>query len=280
MSLLKVHSIYHYPVKSCAPVQLQSAQITPSGFLNDRRWMVVDSETGKFVTQRKDVKMARLQAGFSDGVLALSYSDGASSTSLDVEITKTTEISTEVWGDTPYGWDQGDQVASWLSEILGKSVRLAYIDDDQLRRVDPDYADASDQVGFADGFPFLITTTSSIEQFNRDLGYDISITRFRPNIVIQSDSLDSLEPYAEDNWKSISINGIQFDLVKPCSRCVMPSINPDSLEKERSVIETLVATRKKENATYFGQNALHRVKEGLISVGDTVEILEIKTYGR
>jgi len=275
MSLLKVHSLYLYPVKSCAPVQVQSAQISASGFLNDRRWMVVDAETGKFVTQRKDVKMARLRAGFSDQVLALSYSDGANSTSLDVEINKSTEISTEVWGDTPSGWDQGDLVASWLSEILGKSVRLAYIDDQQLRRVDPDYAETTDQVGFADGFPFLIATTSSIAQFNKDLGYDISITRFRPNIVIHSDTSDALKPYAEDNWKSIRINGIQFDLVKPCSRCVMPSINQDTLEKERAVIDTLVATRKKENATYFGQNALHRAKQGLISVGDSVEILEV-----
>ncbi|MFC3151857.1 MOSC domain-containing protein [Litoribrevibacter euphylliae] len=269
MSNLRVHSLFHYPVKSCAPITLQRADIDASGIVNDRRWMIVDGASGKFVTQRKDPKLARIKVKIENGILALHYMDGMSSF-IDVPISQNKLIETEVWKDRQLCWDQGEQVASWLSDILGKEVRLAYIGEDQLRTVDQDYAKPNDQVGFADGFPFLITTTASIEQFNRDLGYEVSVLRFRPNIVIEGAGLDA---YAEDNWTSLSINGIQFDLVKPCSRCVMPSINPETIERERAVIETLVATRKQGNATFFGQNATHSKKKGVISVGDKVTLI-------
>ncbi|WP_284381705.1 MOSC domain-containing protein [Litoribrevibacter albus] len=269
MSNLSVHSLFYYPIKSCAPNTLQSANITPSGIENDRRWMIVDAETGKFVTQRKDPKLARIRVKQESEQIALQYLDGADSY-IDVPVSKTSLIETEVWKDRQQCWDQGEQVSTWLSEILDKDVRLAYIDDEQLRTVDQDFAKPMDQVGFADGFPFLVATTTSIEQFNKDLGYEISIKRFRPNIVIEG---DDLVPYAEDQWKAIEINGIRFDLVKPCSRCVMPSINPETIERERAVIETLVATRKQGNATFFGQNAVHSPKQGLISVGDKVEVI-------
>jgi uncharacterized protein YcbX len=269
MSSLKVHSLFCYPVKSCAGNTLQSATITPSGLESDRRWMIVDAETGKFITQRKYSKLVRIRTKLEQDSIALRYLDGSQSY-IDVPISRTQLIETEVWKDRQVCWDQGEQVASWLSEILEKDVRLAYIDEPQLRTVDQAYASVSDQVGFADGFPFLVATTASIAQFNKDLGYDISIMRFRPNIVIDG---DSLQPYEEDNWKSIVINGVQYDLVKPCSRCVMPSINPETLERERAVIETLVATRKEGNATFFGQNAVHTPKQGLITVGDGVQVL-------
>lgn len=269
MSQLTVQSLFYYPVKSCAANSIDSAVITPSGILNDRRWMVVDSKTGKFVTQRKDPKLARIRVQCSTDSITLNHLDGDQA-SLDVPISTTSLIETEVWKDRQESWDQGQQVSTWLSEVLNKDVRLVYIGDEQLRTVDQDYAHAGDQVGFADGFPFLIASAASIEQFNKDLGYDISIKRFRPNIVISG---DELKPYAEDEWKSLIINGIQFDLVKPCSRCVMPSINPETVEKERAVIDTLVATRKQGNATYFGQNAVHQPKRGFISVGDSVEVV-------
>ncbi len=63
--------------------------------------------------------------------------------------------------------------------------------------------------------------------------------RFRPNIVVAD-----CEPYAEDSWKTIRIGGILFDLVKPCSRCVIPSVNLYSAEKEQAVLEGLAKTQK------------------------------------
>lgn len=275
MSSLTIHSLFHYPVKSCSQVALTTGTLSHSGFLNDRRWMVVDQDTGKFITQRKYPLMCRIHTSLRETpegtVLSLSYLSGDKNSSIDVPLSCSGLMSTEVWGDVQDAWDQGDQVATWLSELIGQSVRLVYIGDDQLRQVDQDYSNnPNDKVGFADGFPFLITTVASIKQFNQDLGYDIDVLRFRPNIVIDG---EDLRAYEEDDWKGIRVNGIDFEFVKPCSRCVMPSINPVSLEKERAVITTLANTRRIENKTYFGQNAVHSRAEGSLSVGDVVELL-------
>ncbi len=270
---LSIQSLFCYPVKSCAPVSISSGLLTASGFINDRRWMVVESATGKFISQRNHPVLARIEVQMyldnNEPVLNLSFLSNSKPSSIEVNISRSTLIETEVWGDSQRCWDQGDQVANWFSEIVGVSVRLAYIDNDQLRTVDQEFAvSTTNKVGFADGFPFLVATSSSIEKFNQDLGYDIDISRFRPNIVVSG---DGLAPYSEDKWNGIRVNGVEYTFVKPCSRCVMPSINPMSLDKERSVIDTLVATRKVDNKTYFGQNAIHSVDEGVVSVGDLVE---------
>lgn len=268
MSGLYVHSLYYYPLKSCSPIRVESAQLSDSGFMNDRRWMIVDSASGAFVSQRKDPVMALLQAVPTKGGLLLRFPN---TEELMVPISyECGSIATDVWGDQKMCWDQGDQAAAWLSRVLKRPVRIAYMGDDQLRQVDEKYADQGDTVGFADGFPFLVATEASIQAFNRALGYDICITRFRPNIVIAGDGLVA---YQEDQWKRISINGVEFELPKPCSRCVMPSVNPITTEKEPKVIRALAETRLKGKNTYFGQNAIHAQKSGVISVGDAVQVL-------
>lgn len=40
------------------------------------------------------------------------------------------------------------------------------------------------------------------------------MNRFRPNIVVCG-----TPPFAEDGWRSFNINQVEFDIVKPCSRC-------------------------------------------------------------
>jgi len=133
--------------------------------------------------------------------------------------------------------------------------------------VDTDYAQNQQTVSFADGFPSLITSQASLDDFNQKLNMPISMVNFRPNIVI-----DGCQAYAEDQWRELRINGIQFSLVKPCSRCVIPSINPVTAAKQNEVLHALNQHRRRDNATYFGQNALHD-KPGVIKVGDELEII-------
>ena len=64
-----------------------------------------------------------------------------------------------------------------------------------------------------------------------------------------------------------------FRIVKPCSRCVIPSINIETAEKEEEPIKTLVRYRKRDNKIYFGQNVIADTN-GKIEVGMPVEIIE------
>ena len=93
---------------------------------------------------------------------------------------------------------------------------------------------------------------------------NLSMARFRPNLVISG-----CEGYAEDHWREITIGSIDFRLPKPCSRCAVPAIDPETAETGKEPLRTLNRTRKWQNKVYFGQNAIHD-QSGILAVGDSV----------
>jgi len=93
------------------------------------------------------------------------------------------------------------------------------------------------------------------------------VKRFRPNIV-----LSGCDAFSEDQWKTISINNIEFSLVKPCSRCVIPSIDLATGLIQKEVMQVMMAHRKRDSEVYLGQNAVHK-GQGSIEVGQQVEVI-------
>ena len=63
---MKVHSLYLYPVKSLAGIEVDAFTMDEFGPAGDRRWMLVDDE-GRFVTQRKFPQLALVKPRI-DGV--------------------------------------------------------------------------------------------------------------------------------------------------------------------------------------------------------------------
>ena len=124
---------------------------------------------------------------------------------------------------------------------------------------------------FSDGFPFLIISENSLADLNSHMPYEISMSRFRPNLVISGGTR-----YAEDFWREISIGEINFRLPKPCSRCPVPNIDPETGISSKETIKTLNKIRRQGNKVYFGQNALHD-NTGRLLVGDLVSV---KTIGQ
>ena len=135
-----------------------------------------------------------------------------------------------------------------------------------MRVVDAHYGLPTDTVAFSDGFPFLIISKNSLVSLNNDMALNLPMTRFRPNLVVSG-----CEGYAEDSWREISIGAIDFRLPKPCSRCSVVVIDPESADVGQEPLRTLNLTRKWQNKVYFGQNALHD-QLGLLTVGDHVHI--------
>lgn len=56
-----VSALWIYPVKSCKGISLQEALVTPLGLAFDRKWCIVQADTGRFVTQRQHSKMALIE---------------------------------------------------------------------------------------------------------------------------------------------------------------------------------------------------------------------------
>jgi uncharacterized protein YcbX len=91
--------------------------------------------------------------------------------------------------------------------------------------------------------------------------------RVRPNIVIAQ-----TEPHEEDEWRHIRIGAVDVDVVKPCARCVITTIDPGTAQAGDEPLRTLASYRKQGSKVMFGQNAVHR-QPGTISVGDAVTVV-------
>ena len=50
-----------YPVKGCYRVETDRAEVEPWGLAGDRRWLVIDPETRKAITQREVRELIRIR---------------------------------------------------------------------------------------------------------------------------------------------------------------------------------------------------------------------------
>jgi len=266
---MKLSEIWIYPVKSMPGISLESAVINARGFEYDRHWMLVDDE-GQFMSQRRSVEMAKIQVALHEDALQLDY-ETKQSLRVPLKTNDDRTMMVTVWKDTFQASLVSEQADAWLSDVLNMSVRLVCMREAVKRRVDPGYARETDQTGFADGFPFLLLGQASIDDLNQrinDASNVMDVRRFRPNLVVSGS-----QPYAEDDWFRVRMGDIDFRVAKPCSRCVITTVNPDTTDKSPEPLKTLNTYRKKGKQVYLGQNLIHDA-EGRLCVGDAVEIIE------
>src|SRR5262249_46221838 len=113
------------------------------------------------------------------------------------------------------------------------------------------------------------TTTGSLKQLNAWMDKPLPMTRFRPNVVIETD-----EPFAEDAWlgRRLQIGGVVVRAVKPCGRCVVTTTDQETAEREREPLRTLARHRNFDQLLVFGMNLVPD-SVGPIAVGDEVAVL-------
>jgi uncharacterized protein YcbX len=253
-----------YPVKSLAGIHVSHWPVEKTGLKYDRKWMLVDA-AGQFLSQRKLPRMTLVNTALTDHELVLSAT-GMADLVIPLETLTDEIITSTVWHDQCQAQCVSAEADFWFSRFLNQPCRLVYQPDDSIRCVDPSYAQPEDQTSFSDGFPFLIISENSLVALNRAMTEHIDMIRFRPNLVIAG-----CPEYAEDEWRQIRIGHIDFRLPKPCSRCSVPTINPNTGTVGKEPLATLNRLRKWQNKVYFGQNALHD-QCSLLAVGDAVHV--------
>lgn len=256
--------IYVYPVKSLAGIRVERWPVDITGLRYDRKWMLVD-ENGQFLSQRRLPKMALIKPRIAEDRLILS-APSQDDITLPLHNNEGDDLDVEIWEDHCIAKTTTRQADDWFSRFLDAPCRLVYHPDNRVRKVDPDYATDYDQTAFSDGFPFLIVSEGSLQALNHAMNLDLPMIRFRPNLVVAG-----CDGYEEDKWRQITINGIGFRLPKPCSRCSVPAIDPETALSDKEPLATLAKLRRWQNKVYFGQNALHD-DTGTLSVGSSIEI--------
>lgn len=267
-----VSELYRYPLKGGQGDALCSSTILGTGFLDDRRWLLVDAK-GRFISQREHAKLALIRTVVGDQLvfqcadqeLTLERGNSAS------EVRPVT-----VWGDRVEAWDLGDKAAEFFSRILGKDLRLCEAKPQGERQVDPSLTESQTvEYLFADSFPYLIISQESLDLLNEKLqgrGHaKIDMNRFRPNIVIKG-----WQAHAEDKIQTIRIAGkVHLRLAKPCIRCNVTTIDQKTGIAGVEPLATLAQYRKLGTSKiFFGMNAWVLKGAGAtIQLGDTVEVI-------
>lgn len=262
--MMQLSALYRYPLKSAAAQTLDEAWISPSGMEGDRAWMVIEPD-GRMITGRNDPRMVLVRATLVDGGIRLEV---AGQCSIEVRAAEMREACvTEVWRDRFEAWAGHAAADAWLSDFLGRPVRLLHVGASPARR--RAYAPEL-PLSFVDAYPLLLIGEASLAELNARLATPVVMGRFRPNLVIVGS-----EPFAEDGWKRIRIGELEFEISKPCERCAFTTVDP--LTGERSPLQeplrTLARYRKTEAGVLFGQN-VRPVGQGLLRPGMAVTLLE------
>ncbi len=265
---MTLSEIWVYPVKSLGGIRLTKALTEERGLQYDRRWMIIDEEN-VFITQRAHLKMALIDVALlDDGLKIFLRADPADFVLVPYEPVTALPVTVQVWDDATEALTVSDEADAWLSRQLDMKLRLVAMPDSTERKADPRYARHNENVSFADGFPYLVISQASLDDLNGRLAEPIEMRRFRPNFVISG-----TEPFAEDQWKHITIGDLRFEVVKPCARCVLTTINPETAEKGAEPLKTLATYRRNGNKILFGQNVTVR-DFGELKVGDRITVLE------
>ena len=276
---MKITQLNIYPVKSLKGISVNQSVLEEHGLAWDRRWMLVDAQQ-RFVTQRQLPALATIEVALTDEHLMLSHPNVSP---LNIPLTEPAGNLrlVSVWNDHCKALPESEEVSRWLVDALGEQAQglsLVRFASEFKRAVEADFLDGgAAHTYFADGYPFLITTTGSLDTLNRallDSGQSaVPMNRFRPNIVIASD-----QAWAEDRWSSLSEQNGAFQLAlrKPCQRCKITTIDQQTaaVPEPAEPLKTLLAlnTQPALKGAHFGQNAtLLSGVESIIRVGAAME---------
>lgn len=262
---MQLSGITIYPVKSCAGINLNSVALGRFGPVGDRRWLIVD-ERGRFVSQREQPRMALVSVEQVQGGIRLSMEGSSIETATPGA--EAPELKVTIWEDSVDARLADSGAGQWLSAQLGLPCRLVYMPDSSRRLVDGQFARGGETVSFADGFPLLLISQASLDDLNSRLSNPVPMNRFRPNLVV-----NGCEPFAEDSWRRIRIGDVELDVAKPCSRCVIPSIDQATAQRDGQINRVLAAFRRFNGQIMFGQNLLYQ-RAGTLTLGDAVEVLD------
>lgn len=233
----RVSELWWYPVKSFLGQKRDSLITLPEGVPGDREFALADSSSGRVLSAKR---VHQLVSGRTDGN-EMVLPDGR-------------RVS-------PDASDAAEILSSWL----GREVRVVRAPAGDER---PEVLGEEDTIfrgqagGLHDDSPIHIVTTSTLA-YLRTLypGGDYDARRFRPNIVIDT---GAAEGPVEQAWigKVLRIGAAEFDVTKPCHRCVITTLPQFELPHDPAILRTVNQQADGETGVYLRARAESRVAVG------------------
>lgn len=279
-----VTGLWRYPVKSMQGEPVDPAAAGERGLAGDRRWAVIDAETGKVASAKRPklwLTMLECAAAYATEPLA----DGEAA-----PVRITLPDGREALSDDP----DCDRL---LSEALGRPVtlrssapegatfELRALDAEGLEAAEPERLTESPVGAFAPPGTFFDTSTlhviptSSLEALARAYpGGQWDRRRFRPNVVVELDDAPD-EGFAENGWvgRSLELGAeTRVAVLAPMPRCVMTTVPQGDLPRDPLILRTLAEQNRQElegHGSYACVGVLANVSApGRLAVGDEVSL--------
>jgi uncharacterized protein len=251
---VQVAELWRHPVKSLQGERLDEAVVEDSGLSGDRRWGIVDGETGMVLTARRVPSLLLACARLTDAGVEIVLPDG--------EVLNGPSRHAD---DVLSTW-VGRRVALVGAESFGAGVGEFFADatDDNSAVVSWTMPTGR----FVDALPLLVITTASLRQ-GLSLHPDgtWATRRFRPNIVVDVDD----EGWPEDTWCGRTVR-VGTAVVQPavrCERCTMVTRPQPGLDRDLDIFKTLA---RHHGATLGVWTTVQ--SPGVVRVGDEVTLTE------
>ena len=229
----RILALWRYPVKSMAAEPLSEADVSWHGLAGDRRWAFVQDALVRsnfpWLTIREVAEMRLYRPSFVNPARP--------------DASRTVVL-------TPDG-DSLDVVDPALAERLGGGVRVI-----------------KQNRGVFDAMPLSLITTQSVAAIGSLLDLELDPQRFRPNFLVEA---ASDEPFQEDSWvgRELSVGGVRMRVDQRDERCVITTIDPTTLERDRRVLKTIGRERDACLGVYGST-----VSPGRVAVGDQVVLVD------
>ncbi len=263
-----LQSIHIYPIKSAAGIAISKTWVDHLGLSFDRRFVLSDHH-GNFITARTEPTLCLIEVHLTATGLMLN-APNMPSLRVDYQLFNNNYQSVTVWKSQINAQHCLEQYDLWFSQYLNRPCQLLFFGEQSKRLV----KNSSNSVGFADGYPLLLISQGSLDDFNQRANLNFEMSRFRPNLIVENTAA-----FEEDAWRHIRIGEVEFELVKPCSRCIFTTVDPNTAEKhtKQEPLTTLTSYRQVASGdVMFGQNLLP-LNQGAIKQGDKVEVLSYQS---
>jgi MOSC domain-containing protein len=264
-----VKEIWRYPVKSMKGERLARSTVGTLGIPADRGWALRDEKAGEVRGAKKLVGLMKCAAKYLEEPAAsqiphaeitlpggerLSTTDTAA---VNKKLSAFLGRTVTIWPIQPTertdfylrAAPEGGDMMSELREIFGRLPGEPLPD---LSSVPPEIMQYTSPLGtYFDVYPLHLMTTASLDELARHTpGSTIDVRRFRPNILIESPR--GTAGFVDAKWagRIVVIGETRIKIEMPCMRCVMPTLEQESLPKDPRVLRAIVRDANQNLGSY------------------------------
>jgi len=294
MSIGQVAALWRYPVKSLGGEPVEQVDVGPRGLLGDRLWAVRDLERDVTASARQlpvlltatarylgpvppdagPGNVPAVEITFPDGTVLSSSDDGVHAklselAGRDVELTSLPPAE-----DTSLHELNRAERSETLSPAF---LRAAFGVADDEKLPDLSMVRMSDMVNFmrystppgmfVDLAPVHVLSQTSLATIGAEMGSDVDVRRFRPNVLLALDNPNDGLPESHWTGARLMLGDVVLDILMPTIRCVVPSRAQPGIEVDRRITKAVATRAERCLGAYCSVDA-----GGTVRVGDDVAL--------